>query len=334
MTADDLLFAAVRAKWLDSPEQTTADLLDAADHPERLDGVTAAQARKRAGDVLLDFGRPNEAIGVYRGIADDPDPFAAARALESLAMALGETGDGAGAEAMVEASISAYAPGSLEAVDTRIFVARALVRGGEFERAQRLADEAVSAARTGAERGVIKTLAMECARGGREKVHEEVRLARQGSELDVGGVRARMTRSFDDSAWPAVVSGTLLWWPEDEGRRLIRQLPELGAVLGEPWAAHTARVESELRQAAKSGKRPVLMVVASFEDFTNFVNEESADPRLASTMTAYGVHAWHNTSTVMYSGPKPVKWPPRNRQPCWCGSGRQYQDCHGANGHP
>jgi hypothetical protein len=327
VTADDLLFATVRARWLDTHEHTAADLLDAAAHPERLDGITAAQARAEAGVVLIDGGQPAQAIGILRGVIQDADPATAAWAQVTLAMALGETGDGAGAESMAESSISA---GS-DQVIARIFVARSLVRGGDYERAQRLADDAVAAARAAQERGIIKKLAIRQAGKGREKVYEEVRLARQGSALDAPGVRAAAAHSLDEPAWPVVTNGTLLWWPETEYQRLIRDLPELGDVLGETWPAHTARVDKELQCATQVAARRVSLISAEFTEFVNFITEENADPRAASTMTAYGLNP-SRYSVTPWQHRKPVNWPPRRRQPCWCGSGRRYHDCHRANG--
>lgn len=40
--------------------------------------------------------------------------------------------------------------------------------------------------------------------------------------------------------WPDGFEGRLAWWPEPEYVRLKRQLPELAALLGDPWRGHTA----------------------------------------------------------------------------------------------
>ena len=55
--------------------------------------------------------------------------------------------------------------------------------------------------------------------------------------------------------WPAGVGGRLLWWPEAEYGRLVRQLPEVAAVLRSPWRGHTlprCRRRCELRLASAS----------------------------------------------------------------------------------
>ncbi len=41
-------------------------------------------------------------------------------------------------------------------------------------------------------------------------------------------------------ARPDGFEGRLVWWPEPEYVRLKRQLPELAALLGDPWRGHTA----------------------------------------------------------------------------------------------
>jgi hypothetical protein len=127
-----------------------------------------------------------------------------------------------------------------------------------------------------------------------------------------------VSHRIDMPPWPSMVDGCLLWWPEPEYQRLIRQLPGLGEVIGTPWRGHTARVESELAATGTTVAHKSL-VAADFVQFITFLEESGADPLAASTVAAF-------TKTAEdFRSPEP--WPPRPRRPCWCRSGKRYQNC-------
>src|SRR5262245_1907713 len=66
-TADDLLFALVRAAHFEPPSQLAGRLMSAADQPGTcLSGVTPLQARLRAAEVLIEAGLRDDAIAVAR----------------------------------------------------------------------------------------------------------------------------------------------------------------------------------------------------------------------------------------------------------------------------
>lgn len=153
---------------------------------------------------------------------------------------------------------------------------------------------------------------------------------------DPNAARERMwTRPADAAtvttylAWPTGVEGRLVWWPDGDYTRLMRQLPELAALLGTPWRSHTARVQATMTgsaspvagadEAAGSATRGRSLVAAEFGQFAHFLEWTHADPLASSTMTAFGALA-----TKL---PNPVRWPPKDRAPCWCGSGARYRDC-------
>jgi SEC-C motif len=314
VTADDLLFTWARARWLETPRAVATRLLDAAADPDRLDGVSVMAVQVRAADVLHESGHPEESIPLLRS-----------------------TGDPAEAESMVIEDAEANPPG----VRTRILVARGLIRGGWYERAQRMADDAVSAATTWDKRGIYKTLEVERATTGREQVYQEVRQAtEEGGLADPGhGRLSRPERQYGEPPWPAVTDGRLLWWPEAEYRRVIRQVPGLAVILGSPWPGHTTIVEAALRSATQVSPGRIWLAAGDLGEFTRFVTEQAADPRAAATMTAYTPLAFRQAADRRLGGAsiasavrRPARWPPRRRQPCWCGSGREYQQCHGADG--
>ncbi len=338
VTADDLLFTWARARWLESPRAVAARLLDAAAHPDRLDGVSAVKVLVRAADVLQESGLPEQSIPILRSAVADSDPGADCGGRRSLATALAECGDPAEAESLALEDAEADPPG----VKTRISVARGLIRGGQYERAQRMADDAVSAARSCDKRGIFKTLEIDLATTGREQVYQEVRQAtEEGGPADPGhDLLSRPQRQYGEPPWPAVTDGRLLWWPAAEYRRVIRQVPELAGILGSPWPAHAGSVESALRSATQVSPGRIWLAAGDFGEFARFVTEQAADPRAAATMTAYTALTFRPAADRRLGGAstasavrRPVRWPPRRRQPCWCGSGREYQECHGADGH-
>jgi SEC-C motif len=335
VSADDLLFSWARARWLETPGAVAVRLLDAAAHPDRLDGVSAVQVLVRAADVLQESGHPEQAIPILRSAVNGSDPGTDHGGRRSLAVALAEYGDPAEAESVAMEDAQAKPPG----VKTRISVARGLVRGGQYEQAQRMADDAISAASTWDKRGIYKTLEVERATTGREKVYQEVRQATgEGGTADPGhDLLSRPERRYDEPPWPAVIKGRLVWWPAAEYRRMVRQLPGLAVILGGPWAAHATSVEAALRSAAPGR---IWLSAGDFGEFTRFVTEQAADPRAAATMTAYTALTFRPADDRRLGGAsvasafrKPARWPPRRRQPCWCGSGREYRECHGADGH-
>jgi hypothetical protein len=123
-------------------------------------------------------------------------------------------------------------------------------------------------------------------------------------------------------SWPACLGGRLLWWPETEYGRLLRQLPEMALVLGSPWRGHTARVQAAMREQADQGADGLTLVAADARRFAQFVEQFDADPAAPPTMTAFTAAAAEKSA--------PVPWPPKRRAPCWCGSGRRYHDCCGS----
>ncbi|MGB6456992.1 MAG: SEC-C metal-binding domain-containing protein, partial [Streptosporangiaceae bacterium] len=65
--------------------------------------------------------------------------------------------------------------------------------------------------------------------------------------------------------------------------------------------------------------RPHSLVAAEFSQVAQFLEWSRADPLAPSTMTAFGALA--------QKLPVPVRFPPKDRAPCWCGSGNRYRDC-------
>jgi hypothetical protein len=324
---DDLLFAPERARWLEEPGKVAADLLDAAGHSDRFDGVTAQEVTVRAARLLWDFGERKAGLAILRRVIADNTPDADGLARYELAMVLAQAGDPDEAQAALLDSVSCEEPGSMADVRCRARLAVDFVYGGHLDLAAEWADSAVDAAEAG--KGPQRQAAIRAANQSRADVLEKIRVARADGPDAAHLVDLRLpglVGPLDRQPWPALSGGSMVWWPEREYDRLVRQVGEVTNFLGTRWSDHAAIVESAMRTAAAVSTEPISLVEASFVGFTMFVAMRKADPREASTMTAF--------TTFMGTENKPVRWPPPPRKPCWCQSGRRYKDCCERRGGP
>jgi SEC-C motif len=274
VNADDLLFASVRARYLDPPQDVASDLQHAADHPERLDGVTPYQALAEAGELLTVAGHHEQAVSVLRRAV-----AAAQQSHDSAA---------------------------------RIALAAALARAGGSDDTRAPASGPIAS-------------------------HRLARLAQQRrretflGQAPHGSGHPRGQRSFRQAGpggpgphlFPARAGDAVLWWPDTQYQRLMRQLPELAPALGWPWPQHIANTEKVLRLIGAAGRGTAWLIAAEFTGFVGYLKQAPTDPRAAETLRGYAAHA-------VVTG-TPVPWPPRSRKPCWCGSDRRYKDCCGAS---
>ena len=329
VSADDVLFATVRARWLESPRQVAADLLEASRHPELLDGVSAWQAEIKAGAVLVEFGATEDGIAILHGAVGRSSADRDDGARFMLALALAGAGDVTSAESVTASNLESEPAGSVVALTQRMAVAQSFARAGHGALATRWADDAVAAAASGPGGAVVRQATRRLASSLREQVLEQVRRAKEAGGPVRARDAARAAATFEVPPWPAVVGGRLLWWPDDQYRRLIRQVPMLAERLGRTWPDHVMAVEAELaadvhRAPGTIGQAARTLVAGDLASFASFLDRENADPRDATAMTAYAIDP---------AGPQTVQtWPPKPRKPCWCGSGRRYRECCGKNG--
>lgn len=320
VSADDLTFAYLRAKWLDSPQQVAADLLAAAAQPELCDGVSALQVRITAGNVLADYGNRADGIDILRGAVAGSRPGADGDARLFLATVLAQAGEVAEAEAVAAESIAAVAAGPEApiAFSQYMFVANGFAQAGLADLAMRWADKGMAAAAAVRGSRSLRFRAGQFAAAMREGVQARLKAAEESGPRDGG------SPSLPDPPWPAVTNGRLLWWPEVQYGRLVRQVPALAEILGRAWPDHTRLVESVLREHTRwSPGEPVGQVIqpvaGDFDRFASFLLSKGADPRDRAAMTAYGLADQAASAS----------WPPKPRKPCWCGSGRSYGQCCG-----
>ncbi len=334
---DALAFARMRARIL-SPRQVADDLLAAADDPDRLDGVTPTMARMCAADVLTAAAgekSTREAITILRAAVQGAAPGETEMARTALACAIAESGDPAEAEELAAAFLRG-SPDSGPDFIPLLGLAAMMTVTGFLDLPARWLDEAIEAmATTEAGPGRVGSPGPEHIREmlehGRARVLE-IRRRVEADGVDPGSpaaVRAHRSRRIPlaegigtHPGWPSGLGGRLLWWPEAEYRRLVRQLPEMATVLRSPWREHTAQVQAAMRAQADQGTSGLTLVAADARRFAQFVEQFDADPTAPPTMTAYTADAAEKSAVV--------PWPPRRRAPCWCGSGRRYHECCGA----
>lgn len=346
------------------------ELLAAANNPDRMLGIDPTLIRVRAADLLSLQHDPailDNAVAILREAVAQALPGEQGMAQDALVKTLAEQGNRAELDAiardLLQRPPSRTWAHQLEGVST------IAVMFGYGQLAGRWLDEALAAvdgvpgasARTTRNPGIS-------ARSQSSAIREVLQDAKKRAAKlrsimtadgrdpdDPDAARQRMWARPTDAAtvttyppWPAGFDGRLLWWPESEYARVTRQLPELATVLGGSWRGHTGRVQAAMtggpsEAAGGGGSRGVVqpggsgtdpaagrvvqphaLVAADFTQFAQFLEWSHADPLASSTMTAFGALAARL--------PAPVRWPPKDRAPCWCGSGVRYRDCCGVRG--
>jgi hypothetical protein len=353
---DTLLFAPALATRGRAVRPVVAELLAAANNPDRLQGIDPTLTRVRAADLLClehDPALLDDAVAILREAIALALPGELTVAQDALVKTLAEQGNIAELEDFMQAllrqppsvswaltldngstmsAVYGYGQNAARWLDAAFAATDGVGRSGRSTR-----NQAASAARS---RASIRDVLQD----------GKKRLARLRAVMTADGydpddpvaAHARMWTRPTAAAtvdsyppWPAGFQGRLVWWPEPEYDRLTRQLAEMATVLGDPWRGHTARVEGVMSgragpaggadatagagQAADRAVRPKSLVAADFGQFAQFLEWSRADPVDPATMTAFGALA----SKL----PGPVRWPPRDRAPCWCGSGLRYRDC-------
>ncbi len=334
-TPDDLRFADVRAAHLESAEQVAGDLLAAVGQPgSRLKGVTVAEASLRAAELLIAADDRDRAAIIARQVLQDvrgrPGELPAA-------CLLARAGDRDAVEALATPALSALQdrPSQVVIMDAAA-LALGLADGGQFELAARVADEATAAyarwkagpGRRADRNGTLGNLA-ELARQTVLGAHQDLQDLITGRRVDEPGMQPSTL-----PPWPALFGSCLLWWPEAEYQRIVRQVPDVRSVLGPTWRDHTATVESAMLALIPAGpaSRPggataYSLVAADFEHFCGYLRLTCADPRQATTMTGFTARLAGLAENGVRGIRQPIPWPPAEHSRCWCGSSARYGRC-------
>ncbi|MFI8963784.1 SEC-C metal-binding domain-containing protein [Streptomyces sp. NPDC053493] len=147
--------------------------------------------------------------------------------------------------------------------------------------------------------------------GSSDPAELQAEITRLRSEL--GSYRTALSRPF-----PVAV----LHWPEAELDELLAAYPELEAEYP-TYRAHLTDIEASLRELAQSGTPNLGIVPATVPSYEAFAASESSSPANPDLLPQY-------TTTLAARG-RATPWPPPRTAPCWCGSGRTYGRCHGAD---
>ncbi|MBO0831530.1 MAG: hypothetical protein J2P29_06125, partial [Actinobacteria bacterium] len=240
-TADDVLFAPVRASH-GNPREIARDLLAAADAPGRLDGVTPTQATICAAEILRNAGDTDAALRVATEVvAAAASSDLGVRQRIALAQIFAAAGDADRAVDLAAEALTGEV--TYESFGSRIELVLRLAQAGRFEQALRLCDAPVQRTTQRALGSRIGKI-LELTRQQVLAIQAEAGAA--GTDLSLGrpapSADSARADAAEPPAWPVVVGGRLGWWPEAEYVRIIRQVPELARVLGDPWRHHTSRV--------------------------------------------------------------------------------------------
>ncbi|GAA2276707.1 SEC-C domain-containing protein [Streptomyces atrovirens] len=147
--------------------------------------------------------------------------------------------------------------------------------------------------------------------GSENPVELEAEIVRLRAEL--GAYREALSRPF-----PVAV----LHWPAGELTELLSAYPTLAEEYP-THEEHLASIEAALRELAASGTPNLGVVTGTVPSYEAFAASELASPADPALLPQY--------ATTLAARGRAVAWPPERSAACWCGSGRTYGECHGAD---
>ncbi|MGW4020533.1 SEC-C domain-containing protein [Streptomyces sp. NPDC005009] len=147
--------------------------------------------------------------------------------------------------------------------------------------------------------------------GSENPVELEAEIIRLRAEL--GAYREALSRPF-----PVAV----LHWPAGELAELLSAYPTLAEEYP-THEEHLASIEAALRELAASGTPNLGIVTGTVPSYEAFAASELASPADPALLPQY--------ATTLAARGRAVAWPPERSAACWCGSGRTYGECHGAD---
>jgi hypothetical protein len=159
-----------------------------------------------------------------------------------------------------------------------------------------------------------------------DELHDPKRVWSLGSEnpaeleAEITRLRAELGAYREALSRPFPVA--ILHWPAGELAELTQAYPVLAAEYPS-YESHLAAIEEALRELSSSGTGNLGIVTGTVPSYEAFAASEGASPGDATLLPQY--------ATTLAARGRAVAWPPERSAACWCGSGRAYGECHGAD---
>ncbi|MFJ1974701.1 SEC-C domain-containing protein [Streptomyces sp. NPDC087903] len=159
-----------------------------------------------------------------------------------------------------------------------------------------------------------------------DELHDPKRVWSLGSdnpaelEAEISRLRAELGTYREALSRPFPVA--VLHWPKEELAELLTAYPSL-ATEYPSHEEHLTTIERSLRELATSGTPNLGIVTGTVPSYEAFAASEGTSPGDVSLLPQY--------ATTLAARGRAVVWPPQRGAVCWCGSGRGYGECHGAD---
>ncbi|WP_314223323.1 SEC-C domain-containing protein [Streptomyces zaehneri] len=159
-----------------------------------------------------------------------------------------------------------------------------------------------------------------------DELHDPKRVWSLGSdnpaelEAEISRLRAELGAYREELSRPFPVA--VLHWPASELAELVAAYPTLAQEYPS-HEEHLAGIEASLTELAASGTANLGIVTGTVPSYEAFAASEGTSPSDTDLLPQY--------ATTLAARGRAVAWPPERGAGCWCGSGRQYQGCHGAS---
>ncbi|MFI2432437.1 SEC-C domain-containing protein [Streptomyces sp. NPDC018693] len=158
-----------------------------------------------------------------------------------------------------------------------------------------------------------------------DELHDPKRVWSLGSnnpaelEAEITRLRAELGTYREALSRPFPVA--VLHWPAPELNELLADHPSLSTEYPS-YETHLTTIESSLRELAASGTQNLGIVTGTVPSYEAFAASEGSSPSDPTLLPQY--------ATTLAARGRAVAWPPQRGAGCWCGSGRVYGECHGA----
>ncbi|MCW7946554.1 preprotein translocase subunit SecA [Streptomyces hygroscopicus] len=158
-----------------------------------------------------------------------------------------------------------------------------------------------------------------------DELHDPKRIWSLGSdnpaelEAEISRLRAELGAYREALSRPFPVA--ILHWPSAELQELVSAYPSLAGEYPS-HDEHLATIEDSLRELAASGTPNLGIVTGTVPSYEAFAASEGTSPTDMTLLPQY--------ATTLAARGRAVTWPPETGAGCWCGSGRAYAGCHGA----